>query len=140
VFLWSKPERVEVDEVVGDASVGLVGLDQTEVGLGSDGEAFVSVQEDEGVCHEINGRRWNGDTGEGGGPVKPVVVGRSNGEVGFPLKGPDEFLDGVVVVQTNLLGDLVDLDGFESGELELVDQIFVGHLCEPTSFLGRFRD
>lgn len=62
MFLGAKSKGVAVDVLVRDTSVVLVRLNKSEVSLGTSLESVVSVEEDLGVSHEINGVGGDGGT------------------------------------------------------------------------------
>jgi hypothetical protein len=68
--------------------------------------------------------------------VKKLVAieGRAIVNVLIRLDDPDEFFDGVVKVELDLVGRRTD--GLVTGELELFNEVLVGVLCHPSALVG----
>ena len=62
------------------------------------------------------------------------IEGRAVVDVGIALDNPDEFLNGVVEVELDLVGGRAD--GFIASELELLDQVLVGVLGHAPALIG----
>jgi hypothetical protein len=141
---------VHVDTNSWDVGVVLVRLHPVEVVTITDSESVVAVELDQGGDDRVlTGHTFNTGYGvtrfqDGAVPEVRVVEGLlafpgvDDGVIarheGITLDNPDEFLTRVVEVQLDLVGGRSD--GFTSSELEGVNQVFVGHLSELTTFIG----
>ncbi len=105
------------DEVAG--ALDLVGTAESVDGVG---EGVESVGVVEGLGAE-------GAEEDAGGVEGGAVV-----DVGVGLDDPDDFLAGVVEVELDLVGG--GADGLVAGELELLDEVFVGILCHLAALVG----
>jgi hypothetical protein len=150
VLFGLESERVHVDTSGRDVGVVLVRLDPVEVVSVTDSESVVAVELDEcGDNRVVTGHTFHTGytvTRFQHGAVPPVgeveglltLPGVDDGVIarheGIALDDPDEFLTRVVEVQLDLVGGRSD--GFTSSELEGIDQVFVGHLGELTTFIS----
>jgi hypothetical protein len=163
VLLGLEREGVRVDTGVGGASVVVEGLHLVEVLALLLLETVLAVEDElegregtDGLLGELRGGTGladvkHGSTVEGGGHeavgldaghvgLKGDVVGvsgevpqgRGRGGVG---EAPHQFLDGVVVGQTDLLGG-TSVDGVSTSVLHLLDQVFVTLLGEAATLFG----
>ena len=115
----------------GKRSVGLFG----EVALGGGSTGSV-VTETDNTGRLVGLRVGVGESNVG---EKGLVVGHvpkvGDGRSISSFEAPDELLDGVVVVQTNVLGSRGG-GSLGTGELNLFNKVFVRLLGEQTTFLG----
>lgn len=131
MIFWVVSEGVYVDTFSWGVGVMLVGLYQSEVSAITFGEAVMSVE------LKFGGSSW----------VFTIVIGVLGGEVAVvkvfvstavnivvTSNNPYKFLDGVVEVQLDLVGETTE--GFFSLELKLFNQILVLSLSESSSFIG----
>lgn len=132
VRLGLQGEGIDIDTGGhGDVLVVLVGLHQVEVGSRAFREAVLAVQlQFRGRQQGRVGNRRGHQVGGGRLEVEPLVG--AGGSVA--LDNPDQFLDGVVEVQFDLV--VQASDGFITGELQLLNQVFVAQLGEPAAFVG----
>jgi hypothetical protein len=101
-------------------------LYQTEVRLGSGGKTIVTVEQDLGRGHEIDGRQGVWRTGISGTEVEPIVVCRTSQQVLLTLDNPDQFFNGVVKVQSEFVRRAVSKGyRFSTLVLSLIDEVFV---------------
>ena len=125
VLLGLEGERVHVDAQRGGAGVVLVGLHEVEVGAKAGVEAVVAVQLD--LRHR--GRVVHGVIRVVEGLVGGVVAVHVLVELGHPHK----LLHGVVEGHLDVV--LGRRHGLTARELELLDQVLVGHLGEAAALL-----
>lgn len=134
VLFGLQGERVHVNSVVRNVSVVLVWLNQVKVAGIALGKAIVTVQLQLSGNHGVSSRVGTiarSSSGNGSGrEVRPLVLGLSN----FQSRNPNQLLNGVIVVQANLL--VRSSQGLLSGELNLLDQVLVRHLSETTTLIS----
>ncbi len=150
MLLGVQGEGVDVDTDGRDVGVVLVRLHLVKVAALTLLETVVAVELDLGYDGRVlAGHALN--TGYGvtrleHRPVPPVgvverllaLVGVDDGIItrheGITLYNPDELLDGVVVVELELVGG--GGDRLTAGELENLDEVLVGHLGELTTLIS----
>jgi hypothetical protein len=142
-------EGVDVDTDGRDVGVVLVRLDFVEVATFTDLETIVAVELDErGDTRVLARHAFHASDGVTGleyravppiGEVKGLLAlpGEDDGifarHEGVTLDNPHKFLTRVVEVELELVGRR--RDGLTASELEYVDEVFVGHLGELTTFI-----
>jgi hypothetical protein len=139
-LLGAQGERVDVDGLVGDAGQVLVGLHQTEVGLGAHSETVGTVQHQLGILQQVQSLVGVGGTGASGRVVEPVVVRGTDGRrVILALQHPHQHLHGVVELHAGLLGGRQRIHRVRAVELHLLHQVRVGLRHEQLA-LGRVQE
>ena len=112
------PVAVEVDRLVGETKIEVLGVDHAAA------KRIVGGATEVGNVNGIGEVEVLGAT---------VGVGGDKIDVGVRLYDPDKLFDGVVEVELDLVGSRVD--GLRTSELELLNEVFVGNLGETTTLI-----
>ena len=118
----------------GNALVVLVVLDLAEVVSIADGETIVAIELKKGGSERI------ATAGIRTRVIEPVAGSGNTGRVSRAMVagsvGPDELLDGVVEVQSDVLVGSVGIDSLSTSELDLLNQVFVADLGEAAALIS----